>query len=55
MGSSKVQQHEGLLEGWRDVPSTYLCPADAAPLRRELAKAFDSTDLTPSNRQGEAP
>jgi hypothetical protein len=32
-----------LLQGWRDGPTAYLCPEDAAPLKRELAAAFDST------------
>jgi hypothetical protein len=43
-----------LLEGWREGPSAYLCPTDAAPLRHELAKAFGSTDLTPGSSEGEA-
>ncbi len=43
-----------LLAGWRDGPSAYLCPADAVPLRRELASAF-SPDLPPNRGQGEAP
>lgn len=42
------------LEGWRDGPSAYLCPADAVPLRRELARSFGSPDSTPSDGQGEA-
>jgi hypothetical protein len=43
-----------LLEAWRDGPSAYLSPADAVPLRRALAAAFDSPDLTPSGNQGQA-
>lgn len=30
------------LAGWRQGPSAYLTPQDAAPLRRELARAFGS-------------
>ncbi len=43
-----------LLEGWREGPSAYLSPADALPLRRQLAVAFGSPHRTPSTRQGEA-
>lgn len=43
-----------LLQGWREGPSAYLCPADAAPLKRELAAAFGSTELTPCTDEGEA-
>ncbi|MGH4006598.1 MAG: hypothetical protein ACRDTH_00235 [Pseudonocardiaceae bacterium] len=43
-----------LLEGWRDGPSAYLSPAEAVPLRRELARTFGSPDLTPSSSKGEA-
>ncbi len=43
-----------VIEGWREGPSTYLCSTDAAPLRRELVRAFGSTDLTLSGGQGEA-
>lgn len=39
----------------RDGPSAYLSSADAAPLRRELARAFGSPDSTPSDGQAEAP
>ncbi|MGH3922254.1 MAG: hypothetical protein ACRDTT_05180 [Pseudonocardiaceae bacterium] len=42
------------LEGWRDRPSAYQSPADAVPLRRELAGPFGSTDLTPSGDQDDA-
>jgi hypothetical protein len=42
------------LEGWQDGPSAYLYPADAVPLRRELARTFGSPDSTPSDGQGEA-
>jgi hypothetical protein len=38
-----------LLHGWRDGPSAYLCPSDAAALRRELAAAFDATSLSESS------
>lgn len=40
------------LEAWREGPSAYLSPADAVPLRRALAAAFGSPDLTPSGNQG---
>lgn len=33
------------LPGWRDGPSAHLSPADAIPLRRELAAAFGSPEL----------
>ena len=42
-----------LLEGWRDGPSAYLIPADAMPLRRQLAAAFGRSTFTPSRGQGE--
>ncbi len=42
------------LQGRRDGPSVYLNLTDAVPLRRELASAFGSPDLTPSSGQGEA-
>lgn len=42
-----------LLTGWRDGPTAYLCPEDAAPLKRELAAAFGSTALTPRADDGE--
>jgi hypothetical protein len=41
-----------LLQGWRDGPSVYLCPVDAAPLRRELAAAFVSAELTLRAEEG---
>jgi hypothetical protein len=47
MGDSSL-----LLAGWRDGPSAYLCSADAVPLRRELARAFGSTELAQCNSQG---
>ena len=43
-----------LLKAWREGPSAYLSPADAVPLRRALAAAFSSPDLTPSGNQGRA-
>jgi hypothetical protein len=43
-----------LLEAWREGPSAYRRPADAVPLRRALAAAFSSPDLTPSGNQGRA-
>lgn len=43
-----------LLQGWRDGPSAYLCPADAAPLKRELAAAFGNLELTRCADEGEA-
>lgn len=43
-----------LLEGWRGGPSAYLNPADAMLLRRQLAAAFGSLDLTPSRNQDQA-
>jgi hypothetical protein len=43
-----------LFEAWREGPSAYLSPADAVPLRRALAAAFGSPDLTPSGNQGRA-
>jgi hypothetical protein len=42
-----------LLYGWWEGPSAYLSPADAVPLRRALAAAFSSPDLTPSGNQGQ--
>jgi hypothetical protein len=42
-----------LLEAWRDGPSAYLSPADAVPLRRQLAAAFGGPSLIPSGSQGE--
>ena len=42
------------LQGWRDGPSVYLSPADAVPLRWELASVFGSTDPAPSSGQGES-
>jgi hypothetical protein len=33
-----------LLTGWRDGPTAYLSPTDAAPLKRELAGAFGSSE-----------
>jgi hypothetical protein len=44
-----------LLQGWRDGPSAYLCPADAAPLKRELAAAFGNPELKPRAADGAAP
>jgi hypothetical protein len=41
------------LQGWRDGPSAHLNPADAVPLRRELAAAFGSIELTGRGDQGE--
>ncbi len=35
-------------------PSAYLCPADAAPLKRELAAALGNTELTLCADEGEA-
>lgn len=43
-----------LLEAWWEGPSAYLSPADAVLLRRALAAAFGSPDLTPSGNQGRA-
>ena len=43
-----------LLHGWRDRPSAYLCPPDAAALQRELAEAFDATLLPQSSSQRDA-
>lgn len=43
------------LECWRDGPSAYLCPADAVPLQRELAKAFGGTDSMSSSGKGGPP
>jgi hypothetical protein len=43
-----------LLHGWRDGPSAYLCPSDAAALRRALAAAFDATPLSESSSQRDA-
>lgn len=42
-----------LLEGWRNGPSAYLSPADAMPLRRQLAAAFGSSRRTSNGDQGE--
>lgn len=44
-----------LLQGWRDGPSAHLNPADAVPLRRELAAAFGSTELAVRGDRGEDP
>jgi hypothetical protein len=41
-----------LLQGWPDGPTAYLCPADAAPLKRELAAAFGTTEPTPRADEG---
>jgi hypothetical protein len=49
MGESSL-----LLKAWREGPSAYLRPADAVPLRRALAAALGSPDLTPSGNQGRA-
>jgi hypothetical protein len=35
-----------LLHGWRDGPTAYLHPADAAPLKPKLAAAFGSPERT---------
>ena len=43
-----------LREDWQAKPRAYLSPADAVPLRRQLAAAFGSPNITPSGRQGEA-
>lgn len=43
-----------ILQGRPDGPRMYLSPADAVPLRRELAVAFRSTDLELCGDQGEA-
>lgn len=42
------------LQGSQDGPTVYLSPSDAVSLRRELAAAFGSADLTPSDDQGDA-
>src|SRR5262249_34478146 len=44
-----------LLHGWRDGPTAYLCPEDAAPLKRELATAFGSPELILRADDGVAP
>lgn len=41
------------LQGWRDGPSAHLSPADAVPLRRELAAALGSPELTGRGERGE--
>ena len=43
-----------VLQTWRDGPSVYLSPADAVPLRRDLAAAFTSAALAPLAEQDEA-
>ncbi|MFY9808228.1 MAG: hypothetical protein WCB57_08685 [Pseudonocardiaceae bacterium] len=43
-----------LLEDWRDGPSAYLGPADAVPLRRELAAAFMRTEQVVQSDHGES-
>ena len=40
-------------EGWRVGPSTYVCTADAGPLREAPAAAFGS-DLVSASRSGSA-
>jgi hypothetical protein len=42
------------LQGWRDGPSAHLSPADAVPLRRELAAAFGSAELAVGGDQSDA-
>ncbi|MBV9162342.1 MAG: hypothetical protein JO281_12485 [Pseudonocardiales bacterium] len=42
------------LQGWRDGPSVHLSPADAVPLRRELAAAFGGPARVGRGEQGEA-
>lgn len=42
------------IEGSRERPCTCHCFADAAPLRRELARAGGNSALTWSSGQGEA-
>lgn len=42
-----------VLQGRPDGPRAYLSPADAAPLKRELAAAFERTELnTVGDNQG---
>ncbi len=43
-----------LLEGWWEGPSAYLGPADAVPLRRELAAAFIRTEQVVQSDHGES-
>ncbi|MBV9140860.1 MAG: hypothetical protein JO115_08070 [Pseudonocardiales bacterium] len=43
-----------LLQGWRDGPSAHLNPADAVPLRRELAAAFECPELAVHGDQDDA-
>lgn len=43
-----------ILHGRPDGPRVYLSPADAIPLRRELAAAFERTELAQRSRQGES-
>lgn len=42
------------LQSWRDGPSAHLSPADAIPLRRELAAAFGSRELAVHGDQNDA-
>ncbi|MCA1702469.1 MAG: hypothetical protein LC808_04055 [Actinobacteria bacterium] len=45
-----------VLQGRPDGPRGYLTPADALPLKRELAAAFQRIELTTAgDNQGEAP
>jgi hypothetical protein len=45
-----------VLQGRPDGPRGYLTPADALPLKRELAGAFERIELTAAaDDQGEAP
>ena len=41
------------LQGWREGPNTYLTSSDAISLRRELAAAFGTPELTLPGDPGE--
>lgn len=43
-----------ILQGRSDGSCLYLRIVDAVPLRHELAKVFDSLNLTPGDGQGDA-
>lgn len=43
-----------VLQCWRDGPTAYLSPADAAPLRRVLSAIFENTALALAAKKHDA-